>query len=79
MAWLTERFPGVDNSTHLQGNCIIEFVSDDKALVETYYVSRYLRAPVGDERKSGFLHDRVSDAFANPLHIFLLGSYKVIR
>lgn len=49
ITWLKERFSDVDNSTHLLGNCIIEFVSDEKAIVETYYVSRRLREPQVDE------------------------------
>lgn len=49
--WLDERFAEVDNCTHFLGNCLVEFVGDDKALVETYYVSRRLRPPVGDELK----------------------------
>lgn len=49
--WLDKRFDGVDNSTHFLGNCIVEFVGEDKALVETYYVSRRLRAPLDDEHK----------------------------
>jgi len=49
--WLDKRFAGVDNSMHFLGNCLIEFAGPDLALVETYFVSRRLRPPVGDERK----------------------------
>jgi hypothetical protein len=47
--WLDKRFAGVDNSTHFLGNCLIEFAGPDLALVETYFVSRRLRPPVGGE------------------------------
>jgi hypothetical protein len=50
--WLDKRFAGVDNSTHFLGNCLIEFASLDLALVETYFVSRRMRPPVGDECKA---------------------------
>ena len=47
--WLDQRFAGCDNSMHFLGNSLIEFAGPDCALVETYFVSRRLRAPVGDE------------------------------
>lgn len=47
--WLDQRFAGVDNSMHFLGNCLIEFAGPDLALVETYFVSRRLRPPAGDE------------------------------
>jgi 3-phenylpropionate/cinnamic acid dioxygenase small subunit len=50
--WLDQRFAGVDNSMHLLGNCLIDFAGPDLALVETYFVSRRLRPPTADERKS---------------------------
>lgn len=49
IAWLDTRFVEYDNSMHFLGNCLIEFAGPDLALVETYYASRRLRAPVGDE------------------------------
>lgn len=48
--WLDRRFAGVDNSMHFLGNCLIEFATPDLAFVETYFTSRRLRAPSGDER-----------------------------
>lgn len=50
MAWLDERFAGVDNSSHFLGNCLIEFLDADHAFVETYFVSRRLRAPSAQEQ-----------------------------
>jgi hypothetical protein len=50
VAWLGERFAGVDNSTHFLGNCLIEFAAPDLAFVETYYASRRLRPPTEAER-----------------------------
>lgn len=50
VAWLDERFAGVDNSIHFLGNCLIEFAGPDLALVETYFASRRLRAPKEKER-----------------------------
>lgn len=49
IAWLDTRFVGFDNSMHFLGNCLVEFAGPDLALVETYYASRRLRPPVGDE------------------------------
>ena len=52
--WLDQRFAGVDNSMHFLGNCLIEFAGPDLAMVETYFVSRRLRPPEGDQcRTSG--------------------------
>lgn len=42
--WLVKRFADVVNSTHVIGNCLVEFASDDDARVETYFVSSRLRA-----------------------------------
>ncbi len=50
--WLDQRFAGVDNSMHFLGNCLIEFDGPDTALVETYFVSRRLRPPTPEERKT---------------------------
>lgn len=47
--WLGTRFLNFDNSMHFLGNCLIEFAGPDLALVETYYASRRVRAPVGEE------------------------------
>jgi hypothetical protein len=49
--WLDKRFAGVDNSMHFLGNCLIEFADANTALVETYFVSRRLRAPIEEERE----------------------------
>lgn len=50
--WLDKRFAGCDNSMHFLGNCLIEFAGTDLALVETYFVSRRLRPPTAEERKT---------------------------
>jgi hypothetical protein len=52
VAWLDQRFAGVDNSMHFLGNCMIEFAGPDLALVETSFVSRRLRAPTDAESKN---------------------------
>lgn len=44
IAWLEQRFAGVDNSVHFLGQSLIEFSGPDLALVETYFISRRLRA-----------------------------------
>jgi hypothetical protein len=49
VAWLVENFEGYDNSMHFLGQCLVEFAGPDRALVETYYASRRLRVPQGDE------------------------------
>jgi hypothetical protein len=60
ITWLENLFKGVDNSMHFLGNCLIEFGSRDSALVETYFVSRRLRAPTLEE--SNF--SKSTDAFS---------------
>lgn len=50
IAWLDQRFAGVDNSMHFLGNCLIEFAGPDHAFVETYFASRRLRPPTEAER-----------------------------
>jgi hypothetical protein len=45
IAWLSDRFAGVDNSVHFLGSSLVEFVGEDVALVETYFVSSRLRPP----------------------------------
>lgn len=37
--WMTRRHEGVAQSMHLLGNCLIDWVSDTVALVETYCVT----------------------------------------
>lgn len=49
IAWLDVNFAGYDNSMHFLGQCLIEFAGPDLAMVETYYASRRLRPPEGDE------------------------------
>lgn len=49
IAWLDQRFAGVDNSMHFLGNCLIEFAAPDFAFVETYFASRRLRPPTEAE------------------------------
>ena len=50
IAWLADRFAGADNSMHVLGNCLVEFAGPDLALVETYFTSIRLRAPLEQER-----------------------------
>lgn len=49
IAWLKQRFAGIDNSMHFLGNCLIEFGGRDFAFVETYFASRRLRSPTQAE------------------------------
>ncbi len=49
VAWLIERFEGVDNSMHFIGNCLIEYAGPDVAFVETYFNSRRVRKPTAEE------------------------------
>lgn len=39
IAWLEERFAGVDNGMHFVGNCLVEMTAANAALVETYFIS----------------------------------------
>lgn len=58
IAWLDQRFAGVDNSMHFLGQTLIAFSGPDVALVETYFVSRRLRPPAPGEAAGA------GDAFA---------------
>ena len=49
IAFLKERFEGVDNSMHFLGNCLIEYAGPAVAFVETYFASRRVRKPTADE------------------------------
>jgi len=40
IAWVTDRHANIQQSMHFLGNCLIEFVGPDVALVETYFVAR---------------------------------------
>ena len=55
--WLDARFVPYVNSMHFLGNCFIEFVGPDLALVETSYASRRLRAPTSEEAAGLKPHD----------------------
>lgn len=50
VAWLEERFAGVDNSQHFLGNHLVEFAGPDLALVETSFTSRRTRKPTDAEQ-----------------------------
>lgn len=40
ISWVTKRHEKVAQSMHFLGNCAIEFLGPDVALVETYYIAR---------------------------------------
>lgn len=50
--WLEQRFAGIDNGMHFLGNCAVEFVDADRALVETYFISHRLAPRAGREDQS---------------------------
>lgn len=52
LAWLEQRFAGVDNSMHFLGNCLIEFAGANHAFAETYFTSRRLREPTSAEARA---------------------------
>jgi 3-phenylpropionate/cinnamic acid dioxygenase small subunit len=37
--WVSTRHADVPSSTHFLGNCLVEFVDDSTALVETYFIA----------------------------------------
>ena len=45
--WITTRHAAIPQSMHFLGNCLIEFIGDDGALVETYFSRR--RVASGDD------------------------------
>ncbi|MFT3977780.1 MAG: nuclear transport factor 2 family protein [Sphingomonas bacterium] len=49
IAWLEDRFAGLDNSMHFIGNCLIDFAGPALALAESYFVSRRFLPPDAGE------------------------------
>ncbi len=43
--WVKARHDAVPFSLHFLGNCLIEFLDDDTAAVETYFIAMQRRAP----------------------------------
>jgi hypothetical protein len=76
VAWLSERHstPGFVKSTHVLGNCLIEFASDNVAIVETYFVAKLVLAPdAGGHRK--MLLDAKNAESAQDISVEVLGRY----
>ena len=49
IAWVSERHATVPFSMHFLGNCLIEFIDDNSAAVETYFVAIQRRETKADE------------------------------
>lgn len=54
IAWVRERHdaPSLLKSTHLLGNCLVEFASESIAAVETYFIARLELAPNASEHRA---------------------------
>lgn len=39
IAWVSQRHARIDIAVHMLGNCLVEFLGDDAALVETYFLT----------------------------------------
>lgn len=50
--WVSTRHAHVLTSTHFIGNCLIEFLGQDVAFVETYFASRRVGPPSGEGTQS---------------------------
>lgn len=51
--WVSNRHKDVPFSMHFMGNCLIEFIGDDRAAVETYFIAMQRReAPSGQANGS---------------------------
>ncbi len=48
IAWIVARHGDVPQSMHFLGNCLVEFVTDDVALVETYFSRRRVSPKAGE-------------------------------
>ena len=57
IAFIEPRHLLVEQSMHMLTNCLIEFDSEDGALVETYYLA-YLRGPRPDSAEAGTIATR---------------------
>jgi hypothetical protein len=67
LTWLSERFAGVQDSSHFLGQTLVEFHDGDSAFVETYFVSRRLvpgeGSPGGDDMLCREVWGRYADEF----------------
>jgi hypothetical protein len=76
VAWLSERHStaGFLKSTHILGNCLVEFASDDVAVVETYFTAKLkLGTDAGEHR--AMLLDAKRDQSSHSVRIEVLGRY----
>ena len=43
--WIRERHATFEKSTHFLGNCVMDFLSDSRAIVETYFIAKLELGP----------------------------------
>jgi hypothetical protein len=76
ITWLSasHNTAGFARSTHILGNCLIEFVSDNVAVVETYFIAKLeLGADAGGHRK--MLLEATNAESTKSIRIEVLGRY----
>jgi hypothetical protein len=63
--WVARRHAAIDQAMHFLGNCLIEFASDDLALVETYYVAHLRLGPEAVESRKMLLGDAAEPGYTD--------------
>lgn len=75
VSWIAERHVAIPRSTHLLGNCTIEFGSDAVAAVESYFMAVMELNAEAEEHSRMLLGDSDLNAIAGTIRIDILGRY----
>ena len=82
--WVTKRHANVPFSLHFLGNCLVEFIDDGKAAVETYFIAMQRRekpstaARGGKEGTDYEVFGRYCDLFEKRQDVWRIASRKVV-
>ncbi len=77
IAWLSERHANINDvakSMHFLGNCLIEFASDNVAVVETYFLAKLQLGPDAEATRKMLL-DSANAGSGENLNVEVLGRY----
>jgi hypothetical protein len=73
IAWLSERHKTITRSMHQVGNMLIEFTSQDTAVVETYLFAMQRYTPEGAQTRAAITGG--ADVGADSFDLFMTGRY----
>jgi len=74
ITWVSRAHAQVARSTHLLGNCLIEFASDDAAVVETHFHAILELGATADEHRKMLLSSAARGSSQN-IRVDVLGRY----